>query len=77
MSVSFVNVNEIKNAIADVRNDRTSTNWVLVGYTGENTNDVHLVGKGDGGIPEIIDQLHDSIHNVFIFLFFILVFDEI
>lgn len=51
----------IKDAIADVRSDKTSTNWVLLSYSGENTNDVVLNGKGDGGVNELISQLRDNI----------------
>jgi len=61
MSLKWVNLEEIKEAIQDVRNDRTSTNWVLLTYQGENTNDVVLLGKGDGGIHELISQLREEI----------------
>jgi hypothetical protein len=61
MSLKWVDLNEIRDAIADVRNDKTSTNWALVSYQGENTNDVGLLGKGDGGIDELISLLKDDI----------------
>jgi hypothetical protein len=60
MSVQFVGIDEIKSAIADVRDDRTSTNWALLSYEGENTNNVVLLGKGEGGPNELIDQLQDN-----------------
>jgi len=60
MSLKWVNLDEIKDAIQDVRNDKTHTNWVLLTYQGENTNDVKLLGKGDGGINELISRLHDE-----------------
>jgi len=60
MSATFVEVNEIKDAIADVRNDKTSTNWVLLSYQGENSNNVVLAGKGDGGVNELIQQLKED-----------------
>jgi len=50
-------LHDIKDAIADVRNDKTSTNWVLLSYAGENSNDVELVGKGDGGLNELLTHL--------------------
>jgi len=53
-------LNDIKDAIADVRNDRTPTNWVLLTYQGENSNDVALTGKGDGGVNELISLLQDN-----------------
>jgi len=60
MTATFVGLDEIKDAIADVRNDKTSTNWVLLSYQGENTNNVVLVGKGDGGANELIGNLQDD-----------------
>jgi len=54
-------LNSIKDAIADVRSDKTSTNWVLAAYQGENSNDVALLGKGDGGVNELIGHLKDNI----------------
>jgi len=60
MSATFVGLPEIKGAIADVRDDKTATNWVLLSYDGENSNNVVLVGKGDGGANELIGHLHDD-----------------
>jgi len=61
MSLKWIDLEGIKEAINDVRNDKTETNWVLLTYQGENTNDVKLLGKGDGGIPELISYLRDEI----------------
>jgi len=33
----------------------------LVSYQGENTNDVALLGKGDGGVNELVSHLNDKI----------------
>jgi hypothetical protein len=66
MSATFVGLDEIKAAIAEVRDDRKSTNWALLSYQGENTNNVALVGKGEAGVNELIDHLQDDIlfmHN--------------
>jgi len=60
MTATFDRVNDIKDAIADVRNDRTPTNWVLLSYQGENSNTVVLAGKGDGGPNELIHHLRDD-----------------
>lgn len=60
MTATFVGLDEIKGAIADVRNDKTSTNWVLLSYQGENSNNVVLVGKGAGGVNELIGHLQDD-----------------
>jgi len=60
MSLRWIDLHEIKDAIADVRSDKTSTNWVLLTYSGENSNDVALSGKGDGGVNELISHLRDN-----------------
>jgi hypothetical protein len=57
MSLRWLDLHNIKDAIADVRNDKTPTNWVLLSYAGENSNDVQLVGAGDGGLNELIPHL--------------------
>jgi len=44
-----------------VRSDRTSTNWALLSYEGSNSNNVALVGKGEGGVPELESHLNDDI----------------
>jgi len=61
MSLKWVDLNEVRDAIADVRNDKTATNWVLLSYQGENTNDLALLAKGDGGVHELIRHLNDKI----------------
>ena len=53
----------MRDAIADVRNDKTPTNWVLAAYHGDNSNDVGLVGHGEGGVNELIHHLKDSIYQ--------------
>eukprot|EP00026_Physarum_polycephalum_P012096 Phypoly_transcript_12368.p1 GENE.Phypoly_transcript_12368~~Phypoly_transcript_12368.p1 ORF type:complete len:329 (+),score=68.40 Phypoly_transcript_12368:111-1097(+) len=60
MSATFVGLDGIKAAIAEVRDDRKSTNWALLSYEGENTNNVVLVGKGEAGTNELIDHLQDD-----------------
>jgi len=55
-----VGLDDIKSAIAEVRDDRKSTNWALLSYQGENSNNVVLLGKGEGGVNELIDQLQDD-----------------
>lgn len=61
MSLRWIELHEIKDAIADVRSDKTSTNWVLITYQGQNSNDAALLGKGDGGVNELISHLKDDI----------------
>jgi hypothetical protein len=60
MTATFVDIDDIKAAIAEVRDDKKPTNWVLLSYQGENSNNVALVGKGDGGPNELIDLLQDD-----------------
>jgi len=60
MSATIVNAAGIRDALADVRSDKTSTNWVLLTYDGENSNNVILQGKGEGGLNELADQLEDN-----------------
>jgi len=61
MTLNWIDLNKIKDAIADVRSDKTSTNWALIAYQGENSNDVALVGTGEGGVNELISHLQDNI----------------
>lgn len=74
MSLKWVDLNGIKDAIADVRNDKTSTNWVLLKYGDGNSNDVSLYARGDNGINELIPHLNDNILSFFIYLFFFATF---
>lgn len=60
MTATFVDIDGIKDAIADVRADKTPTNWVLLSYQGENSNNIALVGKGEGGPNELIENLRDD-----------------
>jgi len=59
--VRFIDIDEIKAAVADVRSDATNTNWVLLSYAGLNSNDVSLIGKGEGDVDELTQQLTDEI----------------
>ena len=43
----------------DVTNVNSSTNWALFGYEGQ-TNILTLVGKGEDGIDELIEDLNPS-----------------
>jgi len=44
-------------AIKDVRNDGTETNWVLAGHVEGNLDTVRLVGSGTGGVDELVSRL--------------------
>ncbi|XP_054267084.1 drebrin-like protein isoform X1 [Macrosteles quadrilineatus] len=43
----------------DVLDDKTNTNWALFSYEGQ-TNDLKVVGKGDGGIEEMREDLNSG-----------------
>jgi len=44
-------------AIKDVRNNATETNWVLAGHVEGNLDTVRLVGSGTGGVDELASRL--------------------
>jgi len=52
--VTFVEENWIKNAIADVRNDNTETDWALVK---SDAGQIELVDVGTGGVEELVTKL--------------------
>jgi len=59
MSVTFSNESAIKEAIADVRSDRSDTNFALLSYEGDNV--VKLVASGTGGVSELASHLNEKI----------------
>jgi len=60
MAISFEKHRaQIVDAWKDVLDDKSSTNWSLFGYEGQ-TNDLKLVGKGDGGVDELIEDLNSG-----------------
>lgn len=60
-AVKFVDKEAVKADIADVRSDATETNWVVVGYEGGKGNTLVTLGKGTGGVAELVEQLADNI----------------
>jgi len=57
--IQFIDEDNIKAAIKQLRADNDPTDWVLFGYEG-NTNKIHLVGKGDSGLHELIALLKED-----------------
>lgn len=57
-NLSLENDEEIKQGIADVRNDASDINWVLVGYKDAKT--LQYIAKGSGGIDELQSRLDDE-----------------
>jgi len=51
--VDFIDEAGIRQAIQDVRNDNTETNWVLITYDAPQSKTLRLVGAGDGGLSEM------------------------
>jgi len=49
----------IRQAIREVRDDKSAVDWMLMGYEG-NTNKVTLVGSGDQGLDQLITHLGDD-----------------
>jgi len=59
--VDFVDLDGIKMAIQEVRNDSSSTNWVLITYDGPRSNTLKMEGTGSGGLAEIKSLLKDNV----------------
>jgi len=38
----------------------SDTNWLLFGYEGLTSNKLKVVGTGDGGFAEMVDELHPA-----------------
>ncbi|KAI8898330.1 hypothetical protein BC833DRAFT_590190 [Globomyces pollinis-pini] len=47
-------------AYEDVRNDKTATNWLIMGYVDEKGETLGLVGTGNGGLAEFKTKLKDD-----------------
>lgn len=59
-NIGFVDEQEGKNALLDVRSDSTDTNWCLFSYEGPKSNKITLVGKGSGGADQLAEHLKDD-----------------
>lgn len=53
------NKGSLLSAWKDVLDDKTATNWALFGYEGQ-SNDLKVVGKGGGGIEEMIEDMNSG-----------------
>ncbi|KAJ3224165.1 hypothetical protein HK099_000156 [Clydaea vesicula] len=50
----MVNINsDATTAYEDVRDDKSATNWLLLGYVDDKKDDLSLVGTGSGGLTEL------------------------
>jgi len=59
-NVKFSDEDAIRNSIKEVRNDTVDTDWCLVGYEGKKGNVLVLLGKGSGGLSELVGLLEDD-----------------
>lgn len=58
--VTADNVDELEQAIADVRTDDTETNWALFGHVDGNPNYICFLAAGSNGVEEFAENLDDS-----------------
>ncbi|KAM9969171.1 hypothetical protein ACTFIW_003722 [Dictyostelium discoideum] len=61
MSLQFVDDSSCKSAIADLRNDSTPTDWVLLSFESPKSQKIKLVGSGSGGVAELVEHLQDDL----------------
>lgn len=59
--VTFVNEEEAKAHIKEVRTDGSETDWCLFTYEDPKSNNVVFLGKGSGGVAEMIPHLKDDV----------------
>jgi len=57
-TVLFLNEDAIRNALKDVRNDNSATNWMLTRYTKDGR--LELMGTGSGDISEVAAKFTDD-----------------
>jgi len=56
-NLNFVDIDEANRQLEDVRNDKTSTNWVLFGHEGKL---LKVLGSGNGGYSELEGYFKDE-----------------
>lgn len=59
--LTYNNESSLKATIQEVKDPKSSINWMLIGYEGNNET-LGLVGKGNGGLQELVSNL--SANNV-------------
>ena len=45
----------------DVRNDKTKTNWIVLGYENRDYSKLKMMSYGEGGLAEFVTHLDPSI----------------
>lgn len=58
--VQFADLGEIQDAIKDVRSDTSDTDWMLMNYQQGKNNTIQFLGKGSGGLSEVVSNLTDD-----------------
>uniref|UniRef100_A0A6B2L1Y6 Coactosin n=1 Tax=Arcella intermedia TaxID=1963864 RepID=A0A6B2L1Y6_9EUKA len=58
--IELINESEIRQAIADVRNDASETNWVLVTYDAPQSKTLKLEATGTGNLAELKSHLRQN-----------------
>ncbi|EGC39068.1 hypothetical protein DICPUDRAFT_91304, partial [Dictyostelium purpureum] len=61
MSVQFLNIDECKAALADLRNDSKPTDWMALSFESPKSQKIKLVGSGSGGVKELVDNFQDDV----------------
>lgn len=61
MSIEFVDEAGCKAALQDVRSDATPTDWCLFTYENPKSSKIVFLGKGSGGVAELLDYVKDDL----------------
>lgn len=56
-SIGFVDQQQAKDALLDVRSDQTETNWCLFNYEDPKSSKIILAGRGSGGLDQLKEHL--------------------
>lgn len=51
---------DVLDAIATVRNDKSPANFLVVGHAGDSPNELQLEAMGDGGFAELFSKLRSD-----------------
>jgi len=60
-TLKFPDLDGLKADIKEVRNDTSSTDWCLFGYEGGKGNTIVSLGKGSGGLEELLQNTKNDI----------------
>jgi hypothetical protein len=60
IQVKLQDKEQLLDAIKDVRNDKSETNWVLVGHPNNDPNVIGLVNKGSDGLAGLVSNMQED-----------------